>query len=199
MSEYTDCMKPWMQGPKELAPGASAMCVGAKMCTGKAKNQQEAIQICQETPQKPATKKGMTKGAKCVANLDEYVECLLSKMDFNSGDLKGELRKSVADCFCGRAATKKEKARKVLEAIPEEALQALASISGIWGAPQAAGGKTTVQRGFYVKPKTVPVDQRPELEKVMNPENIDYGPGVKFEYKRPFIPGGGISIGTEHK
>jgi hypothetical protein len=134
MSEYTSCMSPFMKGPKELAPGAKSMCVGAKICTGRAKSEEEAIQICQSQPAKPGK---VARGSKCLENLDQYVECVMDKINFEADDMKVELTKALGLCICGKKLNKdgSKKMTKVadLAEMDQETLEALAALQGIWG------------------------------------------------------------------
>jgi hypothetical protein len=43
---YNQCMAPYMQGQKSKEQRQFDMCVGAKLCTGKASTREEAEQIC---------------------------------------------------------------------------------------------------------------------------------------------------------
>jgi len=44
--EYNTCMKPFMAGSKTKEQRQHDMCVGAKICSGKASSQEEAEKIC---------------------------------------------------------------------------------------------------------------------------------------------------------
>ena len=46
--EYNTCMKPYMQGQKTKQQRQFDMCIGAKICTGKAPNKEEAEKICNQ-------------------------------------------------------------------------------------------------------------------------------------------------------
>jgi hypothetical protein len=45
--EYNTCMTPWIRGKEGYARRLS-FCIGAKLCSGKAKTEVEAKQICSE-------------------------------------------------------------------------------------------------------------------------------------------------------
>lgn len=134
MSDYTNCMKPWMKGAKEI-DGVKAMCVGAKMCTGKARSQDEAIAICKSQPAAAPRSGRAVKGAKCMANLDQYVECFMSKINFEADDMEEEIKKAISSCICGTKVTKiskKNKAEEVLNSMPPGAIEALGALKGMW-------------------------------------------------------------------
>ena len=142
MSEYTSCMSKWMKGPKELAPGVTAMCAGAKLCTHKAKSQDEAIQMCLNEPHKVAAVR-VTRGAKCMDNIDSVVECLIAKVNWQ-GDLRDELSKAISLCVCGKKLKKeKEKTEKIkkVEDLDPETLEALSTLAGIWAPKEEIGVK----------------------------------------------------------
>lgn len=44
--EYNNCMRPYMTGTKTKKERQHDMCVGAKICSGKAKTKEEAEKIC---------------------------------------------------------------------------------------------------------------------------------------------------------
>ena len=51
--EYNKCMVPWIKG-KEGLDRRMSFCVGAKLCSGKAKTQQEAEVLCKASFNKKA-------------------------------------------------------------------------------------------------------------------------------------------------
>lgn len=55
---YNTCMKPYMTGAgKSREERNTGMCIGAKLCTGKAKNEDEALKLCQEASKQPKPEK----------------------------------------------------------------------------------------------------------------------------------------------
>lgn len=76
---YNVCMKPHMSGKgKSKQERRQAMCIGAKLCTGKAKNEQEAAIMC-AAPKMPK----WAKGAEPVesTSCDERVKMLTEDLD----------------------------------------------------------------------------------------------------------------------
>ena len=47
-AEFNACMRPYMQGRKSKQERSQSMCIGAKLCTGKAKTPDEAATICSQ-------------------------------------------------------------------------------------------------------------------------------------------------------
>jgi len=85
--EYTDCMRPWMTGGGP--DRKERFCIGSKICSSKASNEQEAAKLCAEAaanPKPPKAKK--TRGGKldtgalavCVINALNGSEPTLSNL-----------------------------------------------------------------------------------------------------------------------
>jgi len=55
--EYNTCMIPYMKGSKTKEERKHDMCIGAKICSGKASNEQEAEALC-NAPKLPKWAKG---------------------------------------------------------------------------------------------------------------------------------------------
>lgn len=51
--KYNECMIPYMKGSKPREERRFDMCVGAKLCSGKAQTEQEAINVC-SLPKEPS-------------------------------------------------------------------------------------------------------------------------------------------------
>jgi len=75
--EYTACMKPYMTGggPERK----ERFCIGAKICSGKANNQQEAIKLCAEAAANPKAPKAKRGARKCVITPDMAV-CIIESL-----------------------------------------------------------------------------------------------------------------------
>ena len=48
-TEYNDCMRPFITGSKPKEERQRGFCVGAKVCSGKARTEEEAAQMCATT------------------------------------------------------------------------------------------------------------------------------------------------------
>ena len=75
-TEYTDCMRPYMAGPKESGQRKLDFCLGAKLCSGKASSPEEALVLCsQPKPEGEEPKPGKSRKKK--HNPRELAVCLL--------------------------------------------------------------------------------------------------------------------------
>lgn len=104
---YNSCMKPFMSGTgKTKQERQQSMCIGAKMCTGKAKNQEEAARMC-AIPKVPKWAKSAEKeikgdSASCEERTDqlrEMIESMALKVrEGQAEEVKGMAGKVVAIC-----------------------------------------------------------------------------------------------------
>ncbi len=104
--EYNVCMKPYMSGKgftKEQRQ--QKMCIGAKICSGKATTEEEAAQICASAPPKEAKSKKGT--ASCSTQAGNLYNCILERLDF--ADIETSLQNAVHSCLCNKPPSKKEK------------------------------------------------------------------------------------------
>ncbi len=142
--EYNQCIRPYMTGTgKTREERQRAMCIGAKLCTGKASTEAEADKICRELPPKePKTTKTVRRtGARCHTQASEVSACLLGKLeaiDLSTTSLKDTLGDMLSECLCGSKpkVTKAQKAQKAYEAMSEqekEALRTIAEVSAYYG------------------------------------------------------------------
>ena len=79
--EYNKCMIPFMKGGGE--DRKLRFCIGAKLCSGKSKTEEEAREICL-LPKEPKPVKAKTKrnGAKsCETGVMELTQCILDTLD----------------------------------------------------------------------------------------------------------------------
>ena len=77
-------MAPYMRGSKSKEERGRAMCIGAKICTGKAANEAEAEKICASLPPKeakpPRAKRG-TRSGKCKIDTNALATCVIKSLD----------------------------------------------------------------------------------------------------------------------
>lgn len=133
---YNNCMKPYMTG-KGLSKEERQqnICVGAKICSGKASNKEDAARLCAEAPAKEP--KARKTRQSCPKAAEELVSCIMPKLD--PGNLQDSLRQAVHLCSCNKPPKKETKAQKMQKAFedmtPEEqkALQAIAEVSAYYG------------------------------------------------------------------
>lgn len=86
-AEYTTCMKPHITG-KGLSKEERTLrfCVGAKLCSGKAKSEEEAKRICLEPKPPKQTKPSGShrrKGASCEDHVLSIASCMVEHIDMN--------------------------------------------------------------------------------------------------------------------
>lgn len=122
---YNSCMKKYISGAgKTPEERRLSFCAGAKICTGKAKDVKEAVQICQSQPPKEP-KPRANRGGKCVIDPDALANCVMSSIGetFSAQTLS----KALAGCT---GQKKKSGKVRVSELSPEhrEALEAIASL-----------------------------------------------------------------------
>lgn len=113
MSQYQECMTKAMRAmPKGLSrqERGNLFCIEAKICSGKAKNKEEAATICANRP--APTPKASKKKSAGVGNINALVSCLLPKInqveDLDSETLKGFL----VDCVSVSVVNEKPKSKE---------------------------------------------------------------------------------------
>jgi hypothetical protein len=80
--EYTACMKPHMTGGGE--DRKIRFCIGAKLCSGKAKNEDEARTIClQPKPVKVKKSRKASGPDACLKEAGQVAECVVKKLTLN--------------------------------------------------------------------------------------------------------------------
>ncbi len=106
--QYNKCMSPLMKGEgKTKEERQNGMCIGAKLCTGKAKTQEEAATICsQPRPPKPVKVGGKKrKGKSCEKDVFKIVECMIPKIDMKAAENINSIGQTIAiamaECMCG--------------------------------------------------------------------------------------------------
>lgn len=131
---YNKCMSPYIKGTgKTKEQRQLDFCSGAKICTGKAKDMEEAQHICLTTPKKekePRTSGGIKKGARCASDMENVATCVIEKITpekFNTEALLAALQ----ECACGKKPKKKNKAEQAMEKMSDEELKALANIAEV--------------------------------------------------------------------
>ncbi len=106
--DYTECMKPHMRGGGP--DRKERFCKGAKICSGKAKTDEEAARLCAEAaanPKQPKAKKGSPKAAAC--DVSAITECMLLSIDFNAPKLRDQITEAVAACVCDKPVKQDKK------------------------------------------------------------------------------------------
>ncbi len=104
MSTYTLCMKPYMSGggpDRKLR-----FCIGAKICSGKAADEETAKQICLSQPpkeQSTGTGAGKRQPKQCAENMAKLAACVISKIDWDAitqETFEEHLTQALRECSC---------------------------------------------------------------------------------------------------
>lgn len=84
-AKYNQCIRPYITGSKPKEQRRLDFCIGAKICSGKAKNVEEAKLICSQPKEpKPARTRKMKGGAKsCEKEVLELSQCMVEHIDMN--------------------------------------------------------------------------------------------------------------------
>lgn len=100
--EYNNCLSPWIKG-KGIDKEARKLrfCVGAKICSKKAKNEAEATTLCNLPKEPKAPKKKRGSKVNCAADMKALTVCIIGKIDKNT--LAAEITKILMECHCGKA------------------------------------------------------------------------------------------------
>jgi len=93
--KYNSCIAPYITGSKTKDKREHDFCIGAKICSGKAKNEEDAEQMCLTIPTKDDKGSKKNKGEKF--NPRELSLCILENIGDQPIDLAG-LSKAIAIC-----------------------------------------------------------------------------------------------------
>ena len=97
--EYTTCMKPYMSGSgKNREERQAGMCIGAKLCTGKASDLEGAKKLCTEAmsqPRKANTVRTRRGGKLDVATISA---CIIPKITDCSSLTQSTLANLISEC-----------------------------------------------------------------------------------------------------
>ena len=105
--DYTSCMKPWMTGGGP--DRKTRFCTGAKICSGKAANEQEAARLCAEIAANPKPPK-VRRPRKGSFNSAALASCVIKQID-STTTLPG-LTAIIADCTGQKAPANSRAARR---------------------------------------------------------------------------------------
>lgn len=79
--QYTTCMRPYMTGVgKTKEERQSGMCIGAKLCTGRAKDIDEAKRLCLEASSMPKEPKISRKFHRGKLDVNAVAACVIDKI-----------------------------------------------------------------------------------------------------------------------
>jgi len=75
--DYTNCMIPYMKGGGE--DRKLRFCIGAKICSGKSKNEEEAQKLCDEAALQPKAPKKAR--GQCKIDIASLAACIIASLD----------------------------------------------------------------------------------------------------------------------
>jgi len=102
-------MVPFMKGSKPKEQRQFDMCVGAKICSGKAGSEEEAISICSLPKEPKPVKVGrVKKGQSCEKEVEKLSECMMNyfentnlyKQILNVNTVELAIRNALMECSC---------------------------------------------------------------------------------------------------
>lgn len=119
-TEFNACMKPYMTGggPERK----ERFCTGAKICSGKAKTEEEARRLCAEAatnpkePKKPKARR--TKTANCQKEMKELAKLVAPELGVSEAILSDVLQKFS----CGKAEEKPSREKFIKKCFKENAV-----------------------------------------------------------------------------
>lgn len=101
-TSYNRCMSPYMKGSKPKEQRQLDFCIGSKVCSQKAKNEEEARQICllPKEPKPFKIKRG--NGQNCEREVSELTHCIVGKidMDLASKSIENAIIGAMMECRC---------------------------------------------------------------------------------------------------
>ena len=140
MSTYTDCMKPYMAGGGP--DRKTRFCVGAKLCSGKADNEEAAKELCSRpkhpllrtdhlAPPKP-TRAGKAPARSCTVSMATLAACAISKIDWDvitQETFEEHLTTALQECSCRPKKVAKTSSAPVVRTFPNPSLALLRATS----------------------------------------------------------------------
>lgn len=131
-AEYNQCMKPHMTGSKTKEQRQKDMCVGAKLCSGKADNVKEAERLCAEAalnPKPPKEKK--TRKVCTLRDLESIAVCVAENIELSSltSENMGEIFANALKKCSGTKAKKITSAQKMVEEMDPKQIAAMDAIA----------------------------------------------------------------------
>jgi len=80
--EYNSCMRSYITGSKPQEQRKDDFCIGAKICSGKALNEEEARKLCAEPkPLKPIKSIPRKRVKTCVIDYPALAACIVENLD----------------------------------------------------------------------------------------------------------------------
>ena len=105
---YNSCLRPFISGSMPQAERKLNFCIGAKVCSGKAKNEEEAKAICllPKEPKEPKARKRKEKpSVSCRGDMITLSQCMAEKIDLDlvvdPATVETALVDALLKCRCG--------------------------------------------------------------------------------------------------
>lgn len=129
---YNDCMRPYMTGSKSKEQRQQDMCIGAKLCTGKAETQEQAVKLCEEAaanPKPPKAKKG--RKVCTLKDLEAISVCMAENINLSQLTTKNmhEVFSEALEKCSGASRKKVKSAKQTLETMDPKQIEALETIA----------------------------------------------------------------------
>lgn len=104
-AKYNSCMSPYMKGQMPVEERRLKFCVGSKLCSGKAKSEEEARRICsQPKPPKPESARRVKKPVSCEKEMFQLTECMVEHIDMdqasNVNSIGSAIMNALMACRC---------------------------------------------------------------------------------------------------
>lgn len=125
---YNDCMRPYMTGAATAGERQANMCIGAKICTGKASSQAEARHICETQPPKPPKE---AKGANCGIKAEKLASCIIGRLEGKITSME-TLREAVMLCSCKGKKVTLDQRLAMLDPKQQEALKIISQMNSAY-------------------------------------------------------------------
>lgn len=103
--KYNACMRPFITGSKPKEQRKLDFCVGAKICSGKAKSKEEAEKLCSlpKEPREPKIKRKQSPQT-CEKEAIKLTQCMVPKIDMdlasNINSIGTAIINAMVECKC---------------------------------------------------------------------------------------------------
>ena len=114
-AKYNKCMIPWMKGGGE--DRKRRFCIGAKLCSGKGKTEEEAARLCAEAAANPKPPK-VKKARKCAIDINALATCVIKSLDGSAITLDN-LAPIIAGCTGQKVAKSLTRERFIKQCFKE--------------------------------------------------------------------------------
>ena len=117
---YNECMRPYITGSKPAEERKLDFCVGAKICSGKAKDREEAVAICSmpKEPKEPKARKTRGK-ANCGKEMGDIAFCLAPLLNTDDDITISRLTEMLQQCACGGKVEKPSREKFIKQCFKE--------------------------------------------------------------------------------